>query len=147
PNPVNRGNTAQKIHLITDRNGLAPVRRNLGRQRSRQPDTDPVVKGGIPPVRSRRGPRRRRPAKLMVTRATTTATCADGYPHAASGPASPAGRGQPPAAGPPPLDHRPHHGLAGRLPAPPPPLRTRAEHFLAFTSVGCTLICYRTLAR
>src|SRR5262249_60460810 len=107
----------------------------------------PAAEGASPPSFPAAGPADADRASSLVTRATTTATCADGYPHAASGTASPARRGQLPTAGPPPLDHRTHHGLAGRLPATPPPLRTRAEHFLAFTSVGCTLICYRTLAR
>src|SRR5262249_6379336 len=52
-----------KIHLITDRNGL-PL--SVGISGANVHDSQaliPLVKG-IPPVRSRRGPRRRRPAKL-----------------------------------------------------------------------------------
>ncbi len=63
PNPTDRGKSGSKIHLITDRNGLplspgisgANVHDSLGLK--------PLARG-IPPVRSRRGPRRRRPAKL-----------------------------------------------------------------------------------
>ncbi|MFD7477443.1 hypothetical protein ACFV8Z_36345 [Streptomyces sp. NPDC059837] len=50
-------------------------------------------------------------------------------------------------AGTPLLDHRAHQGLARRMPPPPPPLRTQAIYFLAFTSIACTLICYRRLAK
>lgn len=34
-----------------------------------------------------------------------------------------------------------HDGVAGRVPPPTPPLP--ADHFLAFTGIACTLICYR----
>ncbi|MFF9508749.1 IS5 family transposase [Streptomyces sp. NPDC014724] len=52
-----------KIHLITDRNGL-PL--SLGISGANTHDSlglQSLVRG-IPPIRSRRGPRRRRPAKL-----------------------------------------------------------------------------------
>ncbi len=52
-----------KIHLITDRNGL-PL--SLGVSGANMHDSlglEPLVRG-IPPIRSRRGPRRRRPGKL-----------------------------------------------------------------------------------
>ncbi len=52
-----------KIHLVTDRNGL-PL--SLGVSGANMDDSlglAPLVRG-IPPIRSRRGPRRRRPAKL-----------------------------------------------------------------------------------
>lgn len=42
--------------------------------------------------------------------------------------------------GAPPLDQRTRHVLAGRQPPFPPSLRAQAEHFLAFTSIACTLI-------
>ena len=89
PSPVDRGKYGSKIHLITDRNGL-PL--SVGISGANVHDSQaliPLVKG-IPAVRSRRGPRGRRPAKLHVTTATTTATCADGDPHVPSGTASPA---------------------------------------------------------
>ncbi|CAM5259630.1 IS5 family transposase IS1647 [Streptomyces xanthochromogenes] len=59
PNPTDRGKAGSKIHLIVDRNGL-PI--------SAANDHDslaliPLMRG-IPPIRSRFGPRRRRPAKL-----------------------------------------------------------------------------------
>ncbi|AXE89659.1 Transposase DDE domain protein [Streptomyces sp. Go-475] len=63
PNPTDRGKPGSKIHLITDRNGL-PL--SLGISGANTHDSlglQPLVRG-IPPIRSRRGPRRRRPAKL-----------------------------------------------------------------------------------
>lgn len=63
PNPTDRGNLGSKIYLITDRNGL-PL--SLGISGANMHDSqglEPLVRG-IPPIRSRRGPRRRRPAKL-----------------------------------------------------------------------------------
>ncbi|MFF5933902.1 IS5 family transposase [Streptomyces sp. NPDC012508] len=58
-----RGKPGSKIHLICDRNGL-PL--SLGISGANMHDSqglEPLVRG-IPPIRSRRGPRRRRPAKL-----------------------------------------------------------------------------------
>jgi hypothetical protein len=49
----------------------------------------------IPPIRSRRGPRRRRPASCMRTRVTTMTTCGDGYVSAGSVIASPANGANP----------------------------------------------------
>lgn len=63
PNPTDRGKLGSKIHLITDRNGL-PL--SLGISGANMHDSlglEPLVRG-IPPIRSPRGPRRRRPAKL-----------------------------------------------------------------------------------
>jgi transposase len=63
---VQANQSASKIHLITDRNGL-PL--SLGISGANMHDSqglEPLVRGipPIPPIRSRRGPRRRRPAKL-----------------------------------------------------------------------------------
>ncbi|MFI2457954.1 IS5 family transposase [Streptomyces sp. NPDC019539] len=63
PNPVDRGKNESKIHLITERTGL-PL--SIGISAANTHDNqglEPLVRG-IPPIRSRRGPRRRRPAKL-----------------------------------------------------------------------------------
>nr|WP_107090120.1 IS5 family transposase [Streptomyces sp. WM6372] len=63
PNPTDRGKPGSKIHLLTDRNGL-PL--SLGISGANMHDSlglEPLVRG-IPPIRSRRGPHRRRPAKL-----------------------------------------------------------------------------------
>jgi transposase len=63
PNPTDRGKNGSKIHLICDRNGL-PL--SLGISGANTHDSQalvPLVRG-IPPIRSHRGPRRRRPGKL-----------------------------------------------------------------------------------
>lgn len=63
PNPVDRGKFGSKIHLIAERTGL-PL--SVGISGANLHDSQaliPLVKG-IPPIRSRRGHRRRRPAKL-----------------------------------------------------------------------------------
>ncbi|WP_458078961.1 IS5 family transposase [Streptomyces sp. EMB26] len=63
PNPTDRGKSGSKIHLTTDRNGL-PL--SLGISGASMHDSlglQPLVRG-IPPIRSRRGPRRRYPGKL-----------------------------------------------------------------------------------
>ncbi|MFB7445467.1 IS5 family transposase [Streptomyces mirabilis] len=63
PNPTDRGKKGSKIHLICDRNGL-PI--SLGISAANTHDSlalQPLVQG-IAPIRSRRGPRRRRPDKL-----------------------------------------------------------------------------------
>ncbi|WP_434099484.1 IS5 family transposase [Streptomyces sviceus] len=73
PNPTDRGKRESKIHLIVDRRSL-PV--SLGTSAANTHDSQalqPLVQG-IPPIRSRRGPRRRRPAKLHTDKGY-------GYPH------------------------------------------------------------------
>ncbi|MFC8898335.1 IS5 family transposase [Streptomyces cinereoruber] len=62
-NPTGRGKRGSKIHLITDRNGLPLSLAILGANMHDSLGLEPLVRG-IPPIRSRRGPRRRRPAKL-----------------------------------------------------------------------------------
>ncbi|MFD0692461.1 IS5 family transposase, partial [Actinomadura fibrosa] len=63
PNPVDRGKPGSKIHLLVDRAGL-PL--SVGISTANTHDKlalQPLVRG-IAPVRSRHGPRRRRPGKL-----------------------------------------------------------------------------------
>lgn len=63
PNPTDRGKNGSKIHLIVDRRGL-PL--SIGISAANLHDSQaliPLVRG-IPPIRSRRGRRRRRPGKL-----------------------------------------------------------------------------------
>lgn len=63
PNPTDRGKKGSKIHLIVDRRRL-PL--SIGISAANLHDSQaliPLVRG-IPPIRSRRGPRRRRPGKL-----------------------------------------------------------------------------------
>lgn len=62
PNPVGRGKKGAKIHMITERTGL-PI--SVAISAANVHDSlavEPLVTG-IPPIRSRRGRRRRRPAK------------------------------------------------------------------------------------
>lgn len=63
PNPTNRGKPGSQIHLIVDRSGL-PI--SIGISAANDHDSQALIPlmRGIPPIRSRFGPRRRRPAKL-----------------------------------------------------------------------------------
>ncbi|MER6405756.1 IS5 family transposase [Streptomyces viridosporus] len=63
PNPVDRGKKGSKIHLITERTGLPLPIGVSGANLHDSQGLEPPVRG-IPPIRSRRGPRRRRPGKL-----------------------------------------------------------------------------------
>lgn len=147
PNPVDRGKYGSKIHLVTERTGL-PL--SVGISGANLHDSQaliPLVKG-IPPIRSRRGRRRRRPAKLHADKGYD-------YDHlrrwlrgrgirhriARKGIESSTRLGR----------HRwtierTMSWLAGcrRLHRR---YERKAEHFLAFTSIACTLICYRRLTK
>ncbi|MFI6335251.1 IS5 family transposase [Streptomyces sp. NPDC050535] len=57
PNPTDRGKKGSNIHLIVDRSGL-PL--SIGISAANLHDSQAL----IPPIRSRRGPRRRKPGKL-----------------------------------------------------------------------------------
>lgn len=63
PNPTDRGKNGSKVHVICDRAGL-PL--SVGISAANVHDSQALVPlmRGIPPVRSRFGPRRRRPVKL-----------------------------------------------------------------------------------
>ncbi|MFJ7416259.1 IS5 family transposase [Streptomyces sp. NPDC098077] len=63
PNPVDRGKKGPKIHLITERTGL-PISVGISAANTHDSQALESLVRGIPPIRSRRGPRRRRPAKL-----------------------------------------------------------------------------------
>ncbi|MEU8782562.1 IS5 family transposase [Streptomyces sp. NPDC048637] len=63
PNPTDRGKNGSKIHLIVDRNGLPLAVGISGANTHDSLALQPLVRS-IPPVRSRRGPRRRRPGRL-----------------------------------------------------------------------------------
>ncbi len=52
-----------KIHLIVDRNGL-PLSIGISGANLHDSQALELLVRGIPPIRSRRGPRRRRPTKL-----------------------------------------------------------------------------------
>lgn len=63
PNPTDRGKLGSRIHVICDRDGL-PI--SVGVSGANLHDSQALIPlmRGIPPIRSRYGPRRRRPAKL-----------------------------------------------------------------------------------
>ncbi|BDH08690.1 hypothetical protein HEK131_59170 [Streptomyces seoulensis] len=63
PNPTDRGKSGSKIHLIVDRNGLPLVVAISAANTHDSLALQPLIQS-IPPVRSRRGRRRRRPGKL-----------------------------------------------------------------------------------
>lgn len=68
PNPVDRGKPGSKLHVLSDARGI-PL--TVGVSAANTNDIlalKPLVRG-IPAVRSRRGPRRRRPVKLRADKA------------------------------------------------------------------------------
>ncbi|WP_408612789.1 IS5 family transposase [Glycomyces luteolus] len=74
PNPVDRGKSGSKIHVLSDRNGLPLA---LGVSAANIHDSqafEPLIQG-IPKIRSRRGPRRRKPAKVHADKAYDIPDC------------------------------------------------------------------------
>nr|WP_156046767.1 IS5 family transposase [Rhodococcus wratislaviensis] len=65
PSPVDRGKKGSKIHVLSDSNGIPLVVDVSGANTHDSTLLQPMV-GAIPPVKSRRGPRRRRPGKLRA---------------------------------------------------------------------------------
>ncbi|MFE5596913.1 IS5 family transposase [Streptomyces sp. NPDC056549] len=63
PNPTDRGKNGSKIHLVTDRFGL-PVAVAISAANTHDSLALKPLVASTPPIRSRRGPRRRRPDKL-----------------------------------------------------------------------------------
>jgi transposase len=63
PSPVDRGKPGSKLHVLTDATGLPLAVAVSAANTNDQQALIPLV-CAIPAVRSRRGPRRRRPAKL-----------------------------------------------------------------------------------
>jgi transposase len=115
---VDRGKKGSKIHLVTERTGLPLSIGISGANLHDSQALEPLVRG-IPPIRSRRGPRRRRPAKLHADK---------GYDYDRW------------------TIERTMSWLAGcrRLHRR---YERKAEHFLAFTAIACSLICYRRLTK
>jgi IS5 family transposase len=60
---VDRGKAGSKLHILTDRTGLPLVVAVSGANVHDSQALQPLVRG-VPAIRSRRGPRRRKPAKL-----------------------------------------------------------------------------------
>ncbi|MEU0506002.1 IS5 family transposase [Nocardia sp. NPDC005998] len=72
PSPVDRGKSGSKIHVLSDRTGVVL---SVGISAANTNDAEalkPLVQA-IPTVRSRRGPRRRKPGKLHADKAYDTA--------------------------------------------------------------------------
>ncbi|MER5563287.1 IS5 family transposase [Streptomyces sp. NPDC002506] len=63
PSPTDRGKPGSKIHLIVDRNGL-PISIGISAANDHDSQALTPLMRGIPPIRSRFGPPRRRPAKF-----------------------------------------------------------------------------------
>ncbi|SEF03827.1 Transposase DDE domain-containing protein [Streptomyces sp. 3213] len=145
PNPIDRGKKGSKIHLVTERTGLPLSIGISGANLHDSQALDPLVRG-IPPVRSRRGLRRRRPAKLYADK---------GYDHLRGWLRQPGIRHRIARKG---IEsstwlgrhrwtiERTMSWLGGcrRLHRR---YERKAEHFLAFTAIACNLICYRRLAK
>ncbi|WP_323385353.1 IS5 family transposase [Streptomyces calidiresistens] len=142
-NPVDRGKYGSKIHLITERNGL-PL--SVGISDANLHDSRaliPLIKG-IPPIRSRRGRRRRKPGKLHGDRGYDYAHLRQwlhgrGITHKGIESSQRPGRHRW-------TIERTMSWLAGcrRLHRR---YERKADHFLAFIGIACTLICYRRLTK
>jgi transposase len=147
PNPTDRGKLGSKIHLVTDRNGL-PL--SLGISGANMHDSlglPPLVRG-IPPIRSRRGPRRRRPTKLHADKAydydhlrrwLRERGITHRIAHKGIEPSQRLGR---------------HHWVVERTMSWLAGCRhfhrryeRKPEHFLAFVGIAATLICHRRLTK
>ncbi|NEB04835.1 IS5 family transposase [Streptomyces sp. SID13726] len=146
PNPTDRGKKGSKINLIVDRQGL-PL--SVGISAANLHDSQaliPLVRG-IPPIRSRRGPRRRKPGKLHGDKGYD-------YRHLRRWLSSRGIRHRLARKGVESSRHLGRHRwvvertvswLSGcrRLHRR---YERKAEHFLAFTAIAATLICHRRLA-
>lgn len=68
PSPVDRGKTGSKIHVLSDRGGLPLSVAVSAANTNDAAALKPLVRA-IPAIKSRRGPRRRRPDKLHADKA------------------------------------------------------------------------------
>lgn len=147
PNPVDRGKYGSKIHFVTERSGLPLSIAISGANLHDSKALIPLVKG-IPRICAHRCPRRRRPGKLHGDK---------GYDYSYLRRWL-RGRG---------MVHRiarkgfdPSHKLERHRWTVERTMswlagcrrlcrhyERKADHFLAFTSIACTLICYRRLTR
>jgi transposase len=65
PNPVDRGKPGSKLHVLSDATGL-PLLVGVSAANTHDSQALQPLVMGIPAIRSRRGPRRRRPDKLRA---------------------------------------------------------------------------------
>ncbi|MER5417987.1 IS5 family transposase [Streptomyces virginiae] len=147
PNPVDRGKYGSKIRLITERTGPPLSVGISGANLHDSQALEPLVRG-IPPIRSRRGRRRRMPAKLHADKGYDYAHLrrwlrGRGIKHrmARRGIESSQRLGR-------------HRWTIERTMAWLAGCRRlhhryerKADHFLTFASIACTLICYRRLTK
>nr|WP_179167094.1 IS5 family transposase [Streptomyces sp. 13-12-16] len=68
PNPVDRGKRGSELHVLSDAQGIPPAVAVSGANLYDSQAFKPLIRG-IPAVRSRRGPRRRRPGRLRADEA------------------------------------------------------------------------------
>lgn len=68
PNPVDRGKSGSKIHVLSDRAGI-PLAVGVSAANTNDAQALKPLIMAVPAVRSRRGPRRRKPAKLHADKA------------------------------------------------------------------------------
>jgi hypothetical protein len=68
PSPVDRGKPGSKIHVLSDRGGL-PLSLALSAANTNDAFALQSLIRTIPAIRSRRGPRRRKPSKLHADKA------------------------------------------------------------------------------
>jgi transposase len=68
PNPVDRGKAGSKLHVLTDATGLPLAVAVSAANVNDSAALAPLVRA-VPAIRSQRGPRRRRPAKLHADKA------------------------------------------------------------------------------
>jgi hypothetical protein len=133
PRPSGRRKYGSKIHLITE--GTGPPCQSASRARTcTTARIWPLVRG-IPPIRSPCGPYDYRHMRQWLRHRGITHRLARRE-------IEPPGRAWDATPG---VVER--SGPARWLPSTPPPLRTQADHFLAFASMACTLICQAGGAR
>jgi transposase len=144
---VDRGKFGSKVHLITDRTGLPLAVAISAANLHDSQALIPLVKG-IAPTRSRRGRRRRKPGKLhadkgydydYLRRWLRQRGITPRIAHKGVESSRRLGRHRWPV-------ERTMSWLAGcrRLHRR---YERKADHFLAFSSIACTLICYRRLTK
>jgi IS5 family transposase len=68
PNPVDRGKTGSKIHVLSDRAGL-PLSVAISAANTNDAAALKPLVLAVPAIKSRRGPRRRKPGKLHADKA------------------------------------------------------------------------------
>ena len=79
PNPVDRGKSGSKIHVLSDRVGL-PLSVAVSAANTNDADALKPLVRAIPAIKSRRGPRRRKPDKLHADKERLAdATDKDGH--------------------------------------------------------------------